>query len=85
MKVFETALERFGLPEDALSGSRVIISGDKHLSIENHRGLLEYSDEMILVSLFKGRLCIRGRGLTIAAMERKSIVIKGKIYGIDLE
>ena len=41
--------------------------------------------EMILVSLFKGRLCIRGRGLTIAAMERKSIVIKGKIYGIDLE
>lgn len=84
MKIAESALERFGLPAEAAGAGRLTLTGNSHLSVENHRGLLEYSGEFIVVALKKGRLAIKGQGLCLEAMEKESLVIKGRIDGIEV-
>jgi len=85
MKIIETALERFGLPADAAGAGRIILTGSTHLSIENHRGLLEYSDDCVSVAMKNSRVCIRGRSLSISAMEGDSLIITGKMLSLELE
>lgn len=85
MKIIESALERLGLPAEAAGACRVTLTGDFHLSVENHRGLLEYTPELISLSCGAGTVKIRGEALELAAMEGESLVIRGKIFGIDLE
>lgn len=85
MKIIETALERFGLPADAVGAGRVLLTGTGHLVIENHRGLLEYSDDSISVALKKGKVQVRGQSLSLSAMERGSLIIVGKIMSLELE
>ncbi len=85
MKIVETALERFGLPSEAAGAGRITLTGCGHLSIENLRGLLEYSEDCISVALKKGRVSIRGRELSLSAMEGNSLVIRGKIQSVELE
>ena len=85
MGVIENALERFDIPEEALGACRVILSGQQFASLENHRGLLEYSPETLLLSRRNGVVRVRGEALEIVAMDKRSIVIKGKIFGVDME
>jgi len=85
MKIVDKALERFSLPPELAGEARVILSGARILSVENHRGLLEYSEDYILVAIKGGNMAIRGNRLSLAAMERESLVIRGNITGIDME
>ena len=85
MAVLETAAERLALPAEALGSCRVLLSGGSHVCIENHKGLLEYSPQGITVSRRGGMLRIRGEALEIAAMDSEGLIIKGQIYGVDME
>ena len=84
MKILERALERFSIPPESIGAGRLILSGESYLSLENHRGLLEYAPDNICLSRSGGFLRVRGEGLEIAAMETGSVVIKGKILSIEL-
>lgn len=84
MRIIEKATERFALPAEALGGSRIILSGGCHLTIENHRGILEYSEDFILIAMKKGQLSVRGSALSLYAIDSESIVIGGKILSIEL-
>ncbi len=85
MKIVESALERYSLPPEAVGAGRVILSGNNHLSVENHRGILEFSEDFLVIALKKGRIFVKGQGLSVSAMDRRGIVVCGKIVGIDLE
>ncbi len=85
MGVIEKAMERYALPTEALGACRLILTGGKHLSVENHKGLLEYTEEYIVFGSSKGSIKIRGEGLSIMAMEKESLLISGRILCIDLE
>ena len=51
--------------------------------VREHRGLLGYSGEEILLASGEGRVRILGRELTIAAMDASGIVIRGRISGVE--
>lgn len=85
MRIIESALERYGLPAEAAGACRLTLTGGSHLCVENHKGLLEYSEELIVVGLSRGSIRIRGRGLSLNAMEKDSVIIRGSILCIDLE
>lgn len=85
MKIIESALERLGLPAEAAGICRVTLAGERHLSVENHKGLLEYTPETVVLSKGSGSVRIRGEGLELAAMDGESLIIRGKIFGVDLE
>lgn len=84
-KIFQSALEAAGLPAEVAGALKLSLTGDSHLLIENHRGLLEYSLEQVCVSGGRLRARVRGDGLCLVAMDSSSLIIKGKIFGIDME
>ena len=84
MRIIEKAMERLALPAEALGYGRLILSGDSHLTIENHRGILEYSEDFILIAMKKGQLSVRGNTLSLFAIDSESIVIGGKIQTVEL-
>jgi len=76
--------ERLELPEEALLGSAKL-TGGRRAVVENHRGVLEYGEERIVVSVGRGRLSISGAGLSIEAMNRRELLVKGRIQTVEWE
>lgn len=78
--------ERLALPEEALLGTaRLTVTGGRRLLVENHRGVMDYDRERIVVSLGRGRLNISGTGLVIIAMNRRELLIGGRIQSVEWE
>lgn len=65
--------------------SRLTFSGGSLLRAENHRGVLEYSTERIVLALSRGKISIWGEGLCIEAMSEREIVIRGRIKNAEWE
>lgn len=59
--------------------------GRGELCVENHRGILAYSAELIQVAVKRGSVLVHGRNLTIANMSRRCLCIRGNITMIELE
>jgi len=89
MKHFDTArdmAEGLGLAPELFSGSlRVTLWGRRQVMVEQHRGLLGYSGELIEVGGGKMRLRIVGRDMLLAAMDRETLVITGTITAVEYE
>ena len=85
MGVLEKAVQRMAIPAETVGQCRVLMSGDSYVSIENHKGLLEYSEGSITLSRQGGVIRVQGENLCIGAMDREGIVIKGKILALNLE
>ena len=87
MKRFSEFLaERFGMPKDVIMDlPRVSICGDREIYIENHKGLLEYSDNIIRVKMNDGIIDISGVGLRIIAMERDRLIVNGVLEHVKFE
>lgn len=68
------------LPEDVmLDLPRITMIGQLHIYIENHRGLLAFSDKEVRLMLEKGQLLIKGESFTIKTILPEEILIEGKI------
>ena len=73
------------LPSEATSGThRIILSGNDHLLIEGHRGLLSYSDDLIRIRLEKGCLACAGSQLVIRCFGSNEITVTGAIRSLEI-
>lgn len=85
-KFDEDIAERFQLPPEAVENVPcVTLSGSSRVLVENHRGLLEYTSELIDINAGRGLVRVKGEGLLIRAMDRRQILVSGRISGVDLE
>lgn len=72
------------LPGEILTnGSRVTLLGRERLVIENHRGLLVYTGEQILLQTPEGRLLITGTNLNIGAIAPDQVSVDGAIGRLE--
>ncbi len=68
------------LPEDGMMDlPRITMIGQLHIYIENHRGLLTFSDKEVRLLLTKGQLLIKGQSFTIKTILPEEILIEGKV------
>ena len=80
---FVSALE---LPQDLCLGAAVITAlGYRELTIENHKGILEYGPECIRVLSGMCRIKITGKNLVISYFNRETMKIEGRICEIIYE
>ena len=79
-------LRSFSLPEST-SGSFpcVKLIGDAHIEIENHKGILELTQNLIRLHTVLGILRISGSGLEIRNADRECLLIDGCICGVVYE
>ena len=77
--------ERLELPGEALGELKLSVLGDRRALIENHRGLLQCSRELLAV---RGKgLCLRifGAELQIEAMDGGDLLLSGRLERAEWE
>ncbi|MNW25252.1 YabP family protein [compost metagenome] len=78
--------EALDLPQDILLDMpRVILIGSRQLYIENHKGLMDFTSEHLLLAHAYGKLRIEGRELVITSILPEEICIEGEIIHIRME
>ena len=84
--MLESLAGRLDLPADVMAGvPKVTVTGTSRVLVENHRGLLAYSDTEVAVDGKGVRVRVRGDGLLLRAMDREMLLVTGTILGVDLE
>ncbi len=68
------------LPPDVMMDlPRITMIGQIHIYIENHRGLLSFSDNELRLLLKQGQLLIKGKAFVIKTILPEEILLEGKI------
>src|SRR5574342_265936 len=79
-KVRKWMTEKMDLPQDVMMDlPRMTMIGQIHIYIENHRGLLAFSDQELRLLLKQGQLLVKGKGFVIKTILPEEILLEGKI------
>lgn len=72
------------VPEDiAQDIPRLTMIGNLRVQIENHRGVLHFSEERLLLALSRGKLEITGSDLSIRTIMAEEVLVEGIIRGLE--
>ena len=78
--------DSFELPKDIVLGIPIITAyGFNQLTIENHKGILAFSDSCVCVRCRDCTLKLTGSALEIKDFSQNLIIIYGNILGISYE
>lgn len=73
----------FELPEEILLDlPKVTVLGDRQVLVENHRGLVGFHPERVMVETTRGRLTVKGEGLQVGAVDRETVILTGVIRSV---
>lgn len=80
LRVRRWMTEKMDLPQDVMMDlPRITMIGQIHIYIENHRGLLAFSDKELRLLLKQGQLLVKGKGFVIKTILPEEILLEGKI------
>lgn len=83
-KIISDTAELFDLPIDLLSGlPHVELMGNRQFYMENHRGILSYSEDEIAVSADGMIVRIFGKKLELVSMSGDALRIRGAIERVE--
>lgn len=79
-KVKKQLSELLEIPGDVmLDLPKITLFGNIQLFIENHRGIIEYSSEVVRVSVGDGEVAVTGDHLVIRNILPDELLVEGKI------
>ena len=64
---------------------KVTIIGDLGVLIQNHRGLIQFSPEKIVIGVGKGQIAILGKSLEIEEVSKEDMVVRGTIGSVQMD
>ena len=80
----EKIAEITDIPKDFLMNMpRITMLGNRELHIDNYKGLLEYTNELISVASTNKIIVVKGNGLIITRIVEKSVYIGGSILSVE--
>ena len=82
--LLEKTAQALDLPGEVVGLPRVEIVGRQEQRMENHRGILAYGPEEILISGGKLIIKVRGTGLELKAMNAGELLITGTLLSVEL-
>lgn len=82
-RIFNWMTNKMELPEDVLLDlPRITMIGQLHIYIENHKGLLLFSDDEVRILLKQGQLLIKGKCFVIKMILPEELLLEGKIIEV---
>lgn len=81
----EKTAQVFGIPGETVGLPRVELTGRHEVRMENHKGILAYGKEEIIISGGKLMIRVRGEGLELKAMNGSELLITGTVTSIEVE
>lgn len=83
-KIKETISNALELPKDiVLDVAKVTLIGSNNVTVENHKGILEYNEDQIRINTGSGVLVINGSRLSIKSVLQEEITITGEVHCIS--
>lgn len=71
------------LPGDVIRDlARVTLVGDMQLAVENHRGLVGYASDRVVLKTPSGILAVTGSDLVISQITPEAILLSGRVTGL---
>lgn len=84
-RILNRIVEEADLPGEILPGLPVVeIAGERRVLVENHMGVMEYSQGRIGIKVKYGMVVICGSCMTLTRMTKEQLVVSGKIDGVSL-
>ena len=78
--------ETLSIPVESVSDLPVVcVRGNRSVCIENHRGIVGYSEDCVQIAVKRGSVFVFGQGLQIACMSRHSLELRGKVQRMEWE
>ena len=72
------------LPKDLFLGlSNISFCGNREIYISNHRGILSYGQEEMIIMLKDYQLHIHGKSLCIVSYSKEELMIQGYIRSME--
>lgn len=68
--------------EVALDLPKIVITGNIQVLIENHRGIVAYSPEVVRVLVTVGEVAVSGSDLVLRSIVQDEIIVEGDIHGV---
>ncbi|AIW40816.1 MULTISPECIES: sporulation protein YqfC [Paenibacillus] len=85
-KLRKWASETLELPQDILFDlPRLTLIGSRQLYVENHRGVVDFTPNQLVLALEKGRLRVSGHDLVITSILPEQVSVEGHITDIQME
>ncbi|MGM9928630.1 MAG: sporulation protein YqfC [Bacillus sp. (in: firmicutes)] len=82
-KVKQILTNTASLPKDVMMNlPRITMIGQIHIYIENHRGLIGFSETEIRLKVDQGQLSIKGEGFIIKTILPEEIMLEGLIHSV---
>lgn len=82
----DTVSEKISVPQETMSQIPLVqLRGKRSVCIENHCGILEYTDSLVKVQVKRGNIAVIGCRLEIARMTKRIVEIRGNIQRLELE
>ncbi len=79
-----TVSEMFELPKEiTLNMPKISLIGNNQMLVENHRGIIEYTPNIIRVNSTVGVIRVQGNELHLRNIAAEDIMISGEIVSIE--
>ena len=77
-------IETLDLPKDLFMGyPNISLCGNREIYISNHRGILSYQQNEIIILIKDYQIQISGKSLNIASYSREDLTIQGYIRSLE--
>lgn len=76
---------RWSIPPELLSGEPLVTLRKASVTVDNHRGVLEYTPERVRAAVKDGAVCVLRSELRIARMTRRALEVRGGILAVQWE
>lgn len=84
-RILVKAAQKLDLPQDIAAGLPCIqLRGFEECSLDQHRGILAYEPDEIVIRLNSGTLTIRGTELEVCLMHRDRLCVRGRIRELGI-
>lgn len=79
-------INKLDFPRELIKNSyRLIIEENEFLTIENHRGILKFGSDEVILKVNGGVISIKGSGFSIVYISGKTLKLKGFFKGVNYE
>ncbi|MFO8060339.1 MAG: sporulation protein YqfC [Bacillota bacterium] len=74
----------FDLPKDVIMDlPRITLVGWMQLLVENHRGIVSFSSDLLVISCSGGFIRVSGRDMEISSIDHEEMLICGQIGAVE--
>lgn len=85
-KTKENLAEKLDIPRDImLSLPKITITGDNEIKIENHKGIILFSEMLVKVNTNCGVISVKGEEFQILFLGGATIILNGKFKSVNYE